>query len=148
MMNFFSAFSVKHQTQSFKSLIVEVSHKQLSFPRDWAQILPTALVIAGASRERVWGPNPKLDLHFHCKRSNFLVFVSSTLGCNTSGGLRARPAARGDAHISGPQFTQHGQGRDIRLPESGLSGDSTSPGSTWKSLMAEVGGAVLSTQQL
>lgn len=95
-----------------------------SFPRGLGTDLAHSTdEIAGASREQpdTQGPNPKRSA-FSLQREAILVFVGSTLGCNTSEAVSGpRPAARG-AHISSPQFTQHGQGRDIRLPESGLSG--------------------------
>ena len=128
MMNFFSAFSVKYQTQSFPQIVHRGGIPGLAeFPQGtWHRSCPQHWSLL---------ENQESSQIHRVQRSAFslqeeaiLVFVSSTLGCNTSGPVsRARPAAHGDARISGPQVTQHYQGWGICLPESGLSGDSTPP---------------------
>lgn len=81
MMNFFSAFSVKYQTQnpSPSLFIFGVPLASLSLPRVTGQIFPTTVVIAGESEEQpdTRGPSPKW-FAFSLPREAILFSVDST----------------------------------------------------------------------
>lgn len=77
---------------------------------------------------------------FTAKGSNFVFCRFYHPGYDTSGQVsRAKPAAHGNPHTSGPQFTQHSNGQGIHLPVCGL-GQGQHP--SWGHLEIRGAGAV------
>lgn len=70
---------------------------------------------------RYTGSQPQMVCIFTAKGSNFVFCRFYHPGYDTSGQVsRAKPAAHGNPHTSGPQFTQHSHGQGIHLPVCGL----------------------------